>query len=61
MLVQGDFNATTGTDGDGYQSHVGPQGYGLSDESPSMLLDFAISRRLRVPEAGPGKLDLVFT
>ena len=48
LIVLGDFNATTGTDRDGYQSCVGPHGSGSRDESSSMLLDFAKSRRLRI-------------
>ena len=46
LIVRGNFNATTGTERDGYQSCVGPRDSGSRDESYSMLLDFAKSRRL---------------
>ena len=48
LIVLGDFNATTGTESDGYQSCVGSHGSGLRDERSSMLLDFAKRRRLRI-------------
>ena len=57
LIVLDDFNATIGTDRDGYQSCVGPQGSGSRDESSSMLLDFAKIRRLRI--AGFSSLDLI--
>ena len=41
FIVLGDFNATSGTDKDGYESCVGPQGFGSRDESSSILCDFA--------------------
>ena len=48
LTVLGDFNATTGTDSDGYESCVGPHGSGSRDESSPMLLDFGKIRRLRL-------------
>ena len=45
LIVLGDSNAAT--DSDGYQSSTGPRGSGSRDESCSMVLDFAKSRRLR--------------
>ena len=48
LIVLGDFNATTGTERDGYQSCVRPHGSGSRDESSAMLLDFAKSRILRI-------------
>ena len=48
LIVLGDFNATTGTDRDDYQSCVGPHGFGSKDESSSMLLDFQRIQRLRI-------------
>ena len=41
FIVLGDFNATRGTDRDGYQSCVGPHGSGSRDESSSLALDCA--------------------
>ena len=40
LIVLRDFNATTGTDIDDYESCVGPHGSGSRDESSLMLLDF---------------------
>ena len=57
------FNATTGTDREGYESCVGPYSSRSRDESSSMLLDFAKSRRLRIAGSWfqrPAPLDLVF-
>jgi len=48
LIVLGDFNATTGTTRDGYETCVGPHGSGTRDESASMLLDFAKSHGLRI-------------
>ena len=48
LIVLGVFNATTGSDRDGYQSCVGPHGSGSRERSSSMLLDFGKSRRLRI-------------
>ena len=38
IVLIGDFNATTGTDRDGYQSCVGPHGFGSRDETPQCSL-----------------------
>ena len=48
LIVLGDFNATTGTDRDDYQSCFGPHGSGSRDESSPMRIDFAKSRRLKI-------------
>ena len=48
LIVLGDFNATTGTSRDGYESCVGPYGSGRRDESSSMLVDFARSHGLKI-------------
>ncbi|TFJ88776.1 hypothetical protein [Lonepinella koalarum] len=48
LLVMGDFNVSTSTARDGYESCIGPHGSGSRDQSASMLLDFAKSRGLRV-------------
>ena len=48
LIVLGDFNATTGTSRDGYESCVGPHGSGRRDESSSMLVDFARSHGLKI-------------
>ena len=58
FIVLGDFNATTGTDRDGYESCVGPHGSGSRNESSSMLLDFAKSRRMRLAGSWFQRLDL---
>ena len=47
-IVLGDFNAVTGTSRDGYEVCIGPHGSGKRDVSSSMLLDFAVSRGLRI-------------
>ena len=52
-IVLGDFNAVTGTSRDGYEACIGPHGSGTfpngeRDDNSSMLLDFAVSRGLRV-------------
>jgi len=52
-IVLGDFNAVTGTSRDGYEACVRPHGSGTfpsgeRDTSSSMLLDFAVSRGLRI-------------
>ena len=61
LIVLGDFNANTGTDRDGYESFVGHQGSGSEDESFSILLDFAKSRKLRIAGSRFQRpLDLVF-
>ena len=48
LLVLGDFNATSGTTRDGYESCIGPHGSGIRDESSAMLLDFAKSRGMLI-------------
>ena len=48
LIVLGDFNATTCTGRDGYQSSVVVHGSGSRDGSSSVLLDFAKSRRLSI-------------
>ena len=48
LLVLGDFNASTGTDRDGYETCIGPHGSGTRGENGSRLLDFARGRGLRV-------------
>ena len=61
LVVLGDFNATSSTDRDGHQPCVGPHGSGSRDESSSMLLDFAESRRLKIAGSRFQRpLDLVF-
>ena len=47
-LVLGDFNASTGTDRDGFETCVGPHGSGTVNQNSTMFLHFARSRRLRV-------------
>ena len=61
LMVLGDFNATTGTNRDGYQSCVGPHGSGSIDESSSMLLHFAKIRRLRIAGSWFQRPDLLCT
>ena len=51
LIVLRDLNAI-GTDKDGYELYVGAHGSGSRDESSSMLLDFAKSRRLRIAGSG---------
>ena len=46
LIVLRDFNATTGTDRDGYQSCVGPYDSGSTDETSSVLIEFPKSRHL---------------
>ena len=48
LLVLGDFNASTGTDRDGYETCIGPHGSGIRRQNGSRLLDFAKGRGLRV-------------
>ncbi|KAG0723374.1 Craniofacial development protein 2 [Chionoecetes opilio] len=50
LIVLGDFNATTGTVRDGYESCVGPHGSGTRNTNSSLLLNFARSRRLRIAD-----------
>ena len=51
LLVLGDFNASTGTDRDGYETRVGPHGSGTVNEKSTKVLDFARSHGLRVAGA----------
>ena len=44
----GDFNATTGTDRDGYKICVGLNGSGTVNQNSTKFLDFARSHGLRV-------------
>ena len=48
LLVLGDFNASTGTDRDGYKMCVGPHGFGTVNHNSTKFLDFARSHGLRV-------------
>ena len=48
LPVLGDFNASTGTDRDGYKTCVGPQGSGTVTQNSTKFLGFAISHGLRV-------------
>ncbi len=57
-IALGDWNATTGTDRDGYESCVGPHGSGLRDESSSMLVDFAKSRGMMIAGSWFKRSDL---
>jgi len=43
-----DFNATTATDTDGYETCVGPHGSGTVNQNSTKFLDFARSHGLRV-------------
>ena len=44
----GGFNASTGNDGDGYETCVGPHGSGMVNQNSTKVLDFAIGHGLRV-------------
>ena len=48
LLVFGDFNASIGTDRDGYEMCVGPHGSGTVNQNSTKSLDFARSRGLMV-------------
>ena len=48
LLVLGDFNATVGTDREGYRKCLGPHGAGTRSPNGTRLLDFAKSRGLRI-------------
>ena len=48
LRVLGDFNASTGTDRDGYETCVGPHGAGTMNQNNTKFLDFAISHGFRV-------------
>ena len=43
LLVLGDFNASTRTDRDGYETCVGPHGSGTVNQNSTKFLDFARS------------------
>ena len=44
----GDFNVSTGTDRDGYETCVGPRGSGTVNQKSMKFLDFARNHGLRV-------------
>ena len=48
LLILGDFNASTGTDRNGYETCVGPHGSGTVNQNSTKFLDFARSRGLQV-------------
>ena len=48
LLVLGYFNASTGTDRDGYQTCVRPHGSGTLNQNSTKFLDFARSPGLRL-------------
>ena len=48
LFESGDFNASTGTDRDGYETCVGPHGSGTLNQKSTNFLDFARSHGLRV-------------
>ena len=48
LLVLGDFNASTGTDRDGYETCVGPHGSKTVNQNSTNFFDFARSHGLRV-------------
>ena len=48
LLVLGDFNASTGTDRDGYETCLGPNGFATVNQNSTKFLDFTRSRGLRV-------------
>ena len=52
LLVLGDFNTSTGTDRDGYETCVGPHGSGTVNQNSTKFLDFARSYGLRVTASG---------
>ena len=43
LLILGDFNASTGTDKDGYETFVGPRRSGTVNQNSTKFLDFARS------------------
>ena len=47
LLVLGDFNASTGTDRDGYETCVGPHLSGTVNHNGTKFLDFARSHGIR--------------
>ena len=48
LLVLGDFNASSGTDRDGYETCVGPHGSGTVNQNSTKFLDFSRSHGLMV-------------
>ena len=48
LLVLGNFNASTGTDRDRYETCVGPHGSVSVNQNRTKFLDFAITHGLRV-------------
>ena len=48
LLILGDFNASTGTDRDGYETRFGPRWSGNVNQNSTKFLDFARSHGLRV-------------
>ena len=48
LRVLGDFNVSTGTDRDGYETCVGPHGSGNVNKNSTKFLDFARSHGFRV-------------
>jgi len=48
LLVLGDFNASTATDRAGYETCVGPRGFGTVNQNSTKFLDFARSHGFRV-------------
>ena len=48
LLVLVNFNASTGTDRDGYEISVGPHGSGTVNQNSTKFLDFARSHGLMV-------------
>ena len=48
LPVLGDFNASAGTDRDGYETCVGPHGSETANLNSTKFLDFARSHELRV-------------
>ena len=52
LLDLGDFNASTGTERDGYETCVGPHGSRTMNLNSTKFLDFARSHGLRVAGSG---------
>ena len=51
LLILGDFNGSTGTDMDGYETCVSPHGSGTVNQNSTKFLDFARSHGLRVADS----------
>ena len=51
LPVLGDFNKLPGTDGDGYETCVGPHASGTVNQKSSKFLDFVRSHGLRVADS----------